>query len=157
MKKTEIAMRIYLSKILFLSFITLNFFLAPYISAEEESGQVIQGNNLNCSDETEDCENIDSAENINKISLPKIRNLRSANQSINLAESDSSGNVYDGPNAINGGSTTGVQNTAFGYSALFSNASASYNTAFGYNTLYFNQGHDNTAIGIERTLYQCWR
>ena len=47
-------------------------------------------------------------------------------------------------------SNTGFYNTAFGFSALFSNTSGGFNTAVGWEALDNNTaGDDNTAVGLE--------
>jgi hypothetical protein len=45
--------------------------------------------------------------------------------------------------------TTGSYNTASGYEALSSNSTADYNTALGFGALYSNNGADNTATGYD--------
>ena len=50
-------------------------------------------------------------------------------------------------------SSTGIQTTAFGYQALYSNTTANYNDAFGYNALYSNTtGDANSAFGRNSLL-----
>ena len=69
------------------------------------------------------------------------------------ATSTGNNNTAIGYNALFS-NTTGNYNTAHGANALYKNSSANFNTAFGYNTLYFNTtGQYNVAIG-HYTLYQ---
>jgi len=51
---------------------------------------------------------------------------------------------------LTGSGTSGTNNTAVGYEALYSNTTGSYNTASGINALYFNtSGNNNTAYGYD--------
>jgi hypothetical protein len=44
--------------------------------------------------------------------------------------------------------TSGIANTATGWYSLFTNSSGNYNTGVGAGTLIFNNGEQNTAIGV---------
>src|SRR6187401_2487220 len=57
----------------------------------------------------------------------------------------------EGTNALKS-LTSGVANTATGWYSLFTNSSGSYNTGIGAGTLLFNNGEENTALGVAALL-----
>jgi Chaperone of endosialidase len=57
----------------------------------------------------------------------------------------------DGTNAL--ANATGVANSAFGWSALFSDVEAGFNTAVGAGALLFNNTDQNTAVGAAALLF----
>jgi Chaperone of endosialidase len=60
----------------------------------------------------------------------------------------------DGTNALlNASAGGGTANSAFGWSALFTNTDASSNTAVGAGALLFNNGSPNTAVGTAALLF----
>ncbi len=62
-------------------------------------------------------------------------------------------NTYFGLGALQSGTATGLDESAFGTNALHATTTGAYNTGLGTNTLLFNTtGNRNTAIGVN-TLY----
>ena len=57
----------------------------------------------------------------------------------------------EGTNALKN-LTTGVANTATGWYSLFTNSTGNYNTGVGAGALIFNNGEQNTAIGVAALL-----
>jgi hypothetical protein len=57
----------------------------------------------------------------------------------------------EGTNALKN-LTTGLANTAAGWSSLFANTAGNFNTAVGAGTLFANTGNNNTAIGAAALL-----
>src|SRR5438128_232602 len=64
-------------------------------------------------------------------------------------------NTAEGDNALFSLDTSqGVNNTAIGFQALFSNTTGGSNTANGSNALYSNTtGYNNTAVGVDALLF----